>query len=75
MCVNVLLVGYTGCFVVFGRDSISYFYSEIVLLLSRYVTFHQIWPTKDYICTLLLHTLLYVSTWVVFEFETLALEF
>ena len=53
------------------------FYSEIVPLLSRYVTFHQIpsSPTKDYICTLLLHTLLYVSTWVVFEFETLALEF
>ena len=60
-----------------SRDSISYFYSEIVPLLSRYVTFHQIpsSPTKDYICTLLLHTLLYVSTWVVFEFETLALEF
>ena len=57
------------------RDSISYFYSEIVPLLSKYVTFHQICPTKDYICTLLLHTLLYVSTWVVFEFETLALEF
>ena len=68
-------MGCKGCVVVFGRDSISYFYSEIVLFLSWYVTFQQIWPTKDYICTLLLHTLLYVSTWVVFEFETLALEF